>query len=52
MIMAQLAIRGHATRGSEVIEVLEILGGIMEYYNDNNEPHTCEDYSWQVWGNN
>lgn len=27
--MAQLAIRGHATRGKEVIEILEMLGGKM-----------------------
>lgn len=25
--MAQLAINGHATRGEEVIEILEMLGG-------------------------
>jgi hypothetical protein len=25
--MAKLAIRGHATRGKEVIEILEMLGG-------------------------
>ena len=25
--MTQLAIRGHATRGKEVIEILEMLGG-------------------------
>lgn len=25
--MANLAIRGHATRGKEVIEILEMLGG-------------------------
>lgn len=29
--MAQLAIRGHATRGKEVIEILEMLGGENEY---------------------
>lgn len=29
--MANLAIKGHATRGSEVIELLEMLGGINKY---------------------
>ena len=29
--MAKLAIRGHATRGKEVIEVLEMLGGINKW---------------------
>lgn len=28
--MAQLGIRGHATRGKEVIEILEMLGGMMK----------------------
>jgi hypothetical protein len=35
--MAQLAIRGHATRGKEVIEILEMLGGKQfESYNGND----------------
>lgn len=45
--MAQLAIKGHATRGNEVIEILEMLGGEREgvllgnvidagYYIDSN----------------
>lgn len=29
--MATLAIRGHATRGKEVIEILEMLGGVNKY---------------------
>jgi hypothetical protein len=29
--MAQLAIRGHATRGKEVIEILEMMGGKNPY---------------------
>ena len=29
--MANLAIRGHATRGKEVIEILEMLGGANKY---------------------
>lgn len=29
--MAQLAIKGHATRGNEVIEILVMLGGINRY---------------------
>lgn len=34
--MAQLAIKGHATRGNEVIELLEMLGGKNIYkYNGN-----------------
>ena len=32
--MAQLAIRGHATRGKEVIELLEMLGGKNSFYYD------------------
>lgn len=36
--MAQLAIKGHATRGKEVIEILEMLGGEDEYkFRGNNE---------------
>lgn len=31
VIMIQLAIKGHATRGKEVIELLEMLGGINKY---------------------
>jgi hypothetical protein len=29
--MAQIAIKGHATRGKEVIEILEMLGGVNKY---------------------
>jgi hypothetical protein len=29
--MANLAIKGHATRGKEVIEILEMLGGVNKY---------------------
>lgn len=32
--MARLAIRGHETRGKEVIELLEMLGG-------KNDNHCC-----------
>ena len=34
--MAQLAIQGHATRGKEVIKLLEMLGGINKigYFGD------------------
>lgn len=37
--MAQLAIKGHETRGKEVIEILEMLGGKnpTEYVGDNDE---------------
>ena len=35
--MAQLAIKGHATRGKEVIEILEMLGGINNYKINNTE---------------
>ena len=36
--MAQLAIKGHATRGKEVIELLEMLGGrIMYTYNGDDD---------------
>ena len=31
--MANLAIRGHATRGNEVIEILEMLGGNNSHFN-------------------
>lgn len=40
--MAQLAINGHATRGKEVIEILEMLGGKISYecgYEDGFDPH-------------
>lgn len=30
--MANLAIKGHATRGKEVIEILEMLGGENGYH--------------------
>lgn len=37
--MSQLAIKGHATRGEEVIQLLEMLGGKsngnMNWYNDD-----------------
>ena len=35
--MAQLAIKGHSTRGNEVIEILEMLGGINNYKINNTE---------------
>ena len=37
--MAQLAIRGHATRGYEVIEILEMLGGKNKYNVDAIRGH-------------
>ena len=40
--MAQLAIKGHATRGREVIEILEMLGGINKFDLDGNT------YAWYV----
>ena len=36
--MTNLAIKGHATRGKEVIEILEKLGGKnLHHYNGDNE---------------
>lgn len=37
--MAQLAIQGHSTRGSEVIALLEMLGGINSHnlYGDESQ---------------
>lgn len=40
--MAKLAIRGHATRGKEVIEILEILGGI-------NDKHCCGGFINRIY---
>jgi hypothetical protein len=40
--MATLAIKGHATRGKEVIEILEMLGGKISHecgYEDGFDPH-------------
>ena len=37
--MATLAIRGHSTRGSEVIALLEMLGGYATIGNDGNDKH-------------
>lgn len=40
--MTNLAIRGHATRGKEVIEILEMLGGKISHecgYEDGFDPH-------------
>ena len=34
--MAQLAIKGHETRGKEVIEILEMLGGVNRYSETGN----------------
>lgn len=44
--MAQLAIRGHATRGKEIIELLEMLGGINKYrinFTDENLLYTIRE---------
>jgi hypothetical protein len=38
--MANLAIKGHATRGKEVIEILEMLGGINELGLEGTEDYT------------
>lgn len=37
--MAQLAIKGHETRGKEVIEILEMLGGknLLRYFGDDDD---------------
>lgn len=44
--MAQLAIKGHSTRGKEVIEILEMLGGVNTYAVSADEeelPFTIRD---------
>lgn len=45
--MANLAIRGHATRGKEVVEILEMLGGknIYNYGGERNMWYILEDYT-------
>lgn len=50
--MAQLAIRGHATRGKEVIEILEILGGINSHnlYGDDNYAYYTIDSDNEIKG--
>ena len=35
----KLAIKGHPTRGKEVIELLEMLGGKNQVYRGKNEYH-------------
>lgn len=40
--MAQLAIKGHATRGKEVIEILEMLGG-------KNDNHCCGGFINRIY---
>ena len=58
--MAQLVIKGHVTRGYEVIEILEMLGGKLEgivlgnvidvgYYIDSNG---CIDYNYDTFFDN
>ncbi len=39
--MAKLAIRGHETRGKEVIKILEMVGGENTYYVLGNEDKLC-----------
>jgi hypothetical protein len=39
--MANLAIKGHATRGKEVIEILEMLGGINKTGHCGNNPNVA-----------
>ena len=46
--MAQLAIVGHATRGKEVIEILEMLGGI----NKHNYSADCDSLCFYVGNEN
>ena len=41
--MAQLAIKGHATRGKEVIQLLEMLGGV-NYYGLEGTTNNCPYY--------
>lgn len=44
--MAKLAIKGHETRGAEVIEILEMLGGINVdnlYGDDTYDYYTITD---------
>lgn len=50
--MAQLAIKGHATRGSEVIELLEMLGGInsRNLYGDENYAYYTIDADNEIIG--
>lgn len=45
--MAQLAIKGHPTRGKEVIEILEMLGGS----NPNNYSADCESLCFHIGEN-
>lgn len=47
--MANLAIRGHATRGNEVIKIFEMLGGIN--YHKYTCKSTSEVYSINQYGN-
>ena len=50
--MAQLAIQGHPTRGSEVIALLEMLGGINTYnlYGDENYTYYTIDSDKEIKG--
>lgn len=50
--MAQLAIKGHATRGSEVIALLEMLGGINSHnlYGDENYAYYTIDSDKEIKG--
>lgn len=45
--MAQLAIKGHATRGQEVIQLLEMLGGENKYYAQGN----CTEVLYFIYDN-
>lgn len=39
--MANLAIKGHPTRGEEVIKILEMLGGVNKHHRKGNIPSWC-----------
>lgn len=41
--MAKLAIKGHATRGREIIELFAMMGGKNEYHYKGNEP--CDGFT-------
>lgn len=50
--MAKLAIKGHLTRGEEVIEILEMLGGINSHnlYGDENYTYYTIDDDKEIKG--
>lgn len=50
--MAKLAILGHATRGDEVIEILEMMGGVNAHnlYGDKNYAYYTIDSDKEIKG--